>query len=196
MDAHEAHETHERIHEAAHPHGNRRVAILIVVLAALLAICEMGGKGAQHESLARNIEAANLGAFYQAKTIRQTVLRVGSDAFAAIGADAIPGRAEPVGKTLERWKQTVERYESEPSTNEGRVELSRRAQAAEAVRDKALSAYHLFEYGSAAFQLAIVLASASVITSIVALAWTAVGLGFVGIVLALAGWLAPTAVHL
>jgi len=166
------------------------------VLAAALAIAEAAGKAAQTEALSAKVETSDLWAFYQAKTIRQTVLRVGSDAFAAIGADAIPGRAEPVGKTLERWKQTVERYESEPSTNEGRVELSRRAQAAEAVRDKALSAYHLFEYGSAAFQLAIVLASASVITSIVALAWTAVGLGFVGIVLALAGWLAPTAVHL
>src|ERR1700745_1946991 len=114
MDAHEAHETHERIHEAAHPHGNRRVAILIVVLAAFLAICEMGGKSAQHESLARNIEAANLWAFYQAKTIRQTVLRVAADAFTAMGPETIPGRAEPIAKTLDRWKQTVERYESEP----------------------------------------------------------------------------------
>jgi hypothetical protein len=191
----EAHETHEKIHEAGHQHGNRGIAILITVLAALLAICEMSGKSAQHESLARNIEASNLWAFFQAKTIRQTVLRTGADGFETIGPESIPGRSEAVTRRIERWRQTADRYETEPSTNEGRVELAARAKAAEAVRDKSLAAYHLFEYGSAAFQLAIVLASASVITAMVALAWVAGGLGVVGAGLLLLGWIAPTAVH-
>jgi hypothetical protein len=192
----EIQETQEKIHEAGHAPGNRGVAILIVVLAAVLAICEMGGKQAQHESLARNIEASNLWAFFQAKTIRQTVLRAGADGFETIGPETISGRAEAVSHRIERWRQTADRYETEPATNEGRQELMARAKAAEAIRDKALAAYHLFEYGSAAFQLAIVLASASVITAMVALAWIAGGLGIVGGLLSLFGWFAPTAIHL
>jgi hypothetical protein len=136
----EVQETHERIHEAGHAPGNRGIAILIVVLAALLAICEMGGKSSQHQSLATNIEASNLWAFFQAKTIRQTVLRTAADEFEAIGADAVPGRADAITRRIERWRQTAERYESEASTNEGRVELAARAKAAEAIRDKALAA--------------------------------------------------------
>ena len=57
------------------------------------------------------------------------------------------------------------RYDSEPETGEGRKELMSRAIAAEADRDRRLGAYHLFEFSSAAFQIAIVLASASVITA-------------------------------
>jgi hypothetical protein len=192
----EIHETHEKIEEAGHQHGNKGVAILITVLAALLAICEMGGKSAQHTSLAANIEASNLWAFFQAKTIRQTVLRTADQVFETLGPDMAPARADHVAKRIELWRQTIARYESEPSTQEGRDELSARAKVAEARRDRALSAYHLFEYGSAAFQLAIVLASASIITAVAALVWVAGGLGLVGTALSIFGWFAPTAIHL
>jgi hypothetical protein len=189
-------EAHEKIHEAGAAHGSRGIAILISILAASLAICQMGGKNAQHISLAANIEASNLWAFFQAKTVRQTVLRTAADQFDAIGPEAIPDRADAMRIKTERWRATFDRYETEPSTQEGRVELAARAKTAEAVRDKALSAYHLFEYGSAAFELGIVLASASVITAVIALAWAAGALGIVGALLCALGWFAPTLVHL
>ena len=192
----DAHETHETIHEAGAKHGNRGIAILISILAAALAMSEMGGKSAQHASLAANIEASNLWAFFQAKTVRQTVLRTAADQFDGIGPGAVPDRAEAMKTKSDRWRATIERYETEPSTGEGRVELAARAKTAEAARDKALAAYHLFEYGSAAFQLGIVLASASLITAVAALAWAAGGLGILGAVLSLFGWFAPTLVHL
>lgn len=49
-------------------------------------------------------------------------------------------------------------------------------------RDRALAAYHHYELASGAVQIAIVLASASIITGMTVLVWTAVGLGVVGIV--------------
>jgi hypothetical protein len=192
----DAHETHETIHEAGGKHGSRGIAILISILAAALAICQMGGKSAQHSSLAAHIESSNLWAFYQAKTVRQTVLRTAADQFDAIGPEVIPDRAEAMKIKSDRWRATLQRYETEPSTQEGRIELAARAKAAEATRDKSLAAYHLFEYGSAAFELGIVLASASVITAVVALAWAAGALGTIGAVLSLLGWFAPTLVHL
>src|ERR671933_2833636 len=95
MAAHEIHETHEKIHEAGH--RNKGIAVLITTLAALLAIAEMGGKSAQNRSVASNIEAANLWAFFQAKTIRQTTLRTAADALEAIGPEALaPSRADAV----------------------------------------------------------------------------------------------------
>jgi hypothetical protein len=63
-------------------------------------------------------------------------------------------------------------------------------------RDKALEAYHHFEYGSAAFQLAIVLASVAVVTGLAALAFLAGGVGSVGLALMLLGFFAPHLVHL
>jgi Domain of unknown function (DUF4337) len=191
----EALEQHEKIEAAGHQHGNKVIAVLIMVLAALLAISEMGGKNAQHVSLASNIEAANLWAFFQAKTIRMTTLRTAAEALGVLAAD-LPQSHEAAQQRIAKWRATAERYDTEPETQEGRQELAAKAKAAEGRRDHALAAYHNFEYGSAAFQLAIVLASASLVTSMLWLAWVSGALGLAGTLLALFGWFAPTALHL
>src|SRR5437660_11456845 len=156
--------------------GNKGVALLISVLALILAFSETLGKSAQTAALAYNIEASNLWAFFQAKTIRQTVLRTAAEQTEAYGTDA-EGQ-----KQVKKWKDTAQRYQSEPETNEGRDQLAARAKEAEKKRDRSLAAYHHYEMGSAAVQIAIVLASASIITSMVALVWTAAALGVVGII--------------
>lgn len=177
--------------------GNKNIAILIAVLAAFLALSETAGKAAQTNYLTLNIEAANLWAFFQAKTIRQTAVRTAAEEIRAmLGSDMPAPQAERVQRQLAAWQATVERWESEPSTQEGRRELMARAQAAEARRDVSFAAYHQYEYSSAAYQLAIVLASASVVTGVALLGWVAGGLGVIGIAFALFGWLAPTLIHL
>ena len=55
--------------------SNKKIALLVAVLAASLAISEMGGKSSQTNALLSHAEASNLWNFFQAKTIRQTVLR-------------------------------------------------------------------------------------------------------------------------
>jgi hypothetical protein len=160
------------------------------VLALVLALGETLGKGAQTEGLAYNIEASNLWAFFQAKTIRQTLLRTAAEELEAGG----PGEAAK--RQAAKWKETAERYQSEPETGEGRKELAARAKEAEKKRDRSLAAYHHYELASAAVQIAIVLASASIITAMPALAWIAGALGAVGVVFVGIGFLVPTAVHL
>src|SRR3974390_3200808 len=71
VSAHETMEQAEQTKEVAHE--NRRIALLIAVIALCLALSETLGKGAQTESIAKNVEASNLFAFFQAKTIRRTV---------------------------------------------------------------------------------------------------------------------------
>lgn len=192
----EIHETHEKIEEAAHGYRNKHIAILIAVLAALLAVTDMGGKSAQNTYTGYSIEAANLWAFYQAKTVRVTLMRTAAELLTAAVPEGLPPvRAQAVEQQLAQWKSTAERYDSEPSTGEGRQQLAERAKASEAERDHALTAYHWFEYGAAAFQLAIVLASASLVTGVPFLSFAAGGLGVVGTLLALLGWLAPMFLH-
>ena len=62
-------------------HENKKIALLIAVLALVLTFAEILGKSAQTNALSHNIEAANLWAFFQAKTIRMTtVLRAAENA--------------------------------------------------------------------------------------------------------------------
>ena len=171
--------------------GNKTIALLISVLALVLAFSETLGKSAQTAGLAYNIEASNLWAFFQAKTIRQTVLRT-----AAEGAEAAGAAAEGQKKQIAKWKDTAQRYQSEPETNEGRDQLAARAKEAEKKRDRSMAAYHHYEVASAAVQIAIVLPSASIIAEIIALAWIGVGLGVLGVVFCVIGFFFPSAVHL
>ncbi|MBW8857685.1 MAG: DUF4337 domain-containing protein [Bradyrhizobium sp.] len=196
-------EVHEHIEHAGHGDShavgvNRRLALLIAVLAAALAIAEAAGKAAQTEALSAKVEASDLWAFYQAKTIRQTTVRTAAEAarLELAAPDLAPERRAAVQRQVDAWEQTAARYESDPASREGRKELTERAKEAEAVRDRAAAAYHHFEFGSAGFQLAIVLASASAITGALALAYAAGGLGVIAAAVTLLAWLAPAALHL
>ena len=102
-------------------------------------------------------------------------------------------------KQIDQWEKTAARYRSEPEAGggkgEGTVELSRRAQEMEKNRDLQLNKYHNFEFASAAFQIGIVLCSAAVITSMMALAWAAIGVGLLGVLFTFTGFVLPTFPH-
>lgn len=177
--------------------SHKKVALLIAILALFLAFAETLAKGAQTTALSSTIEAANLWSFFQAKTIRMTAVRTAAE---AVEVELLQTSSDQVKEVLQKriadWKQTAARYDSEPETQEGRKELSARAQAAEAKRDRTLAAYHHYEVASAAVQIAIVLASASIVTGAPVLIWLGGGLGIVGVVFSLIGFFCPTAVHL
>ncbi|HMH19116.1 MAG TPA: DUF4337 domain-containing protein [Burkholderiales bacterium] len=180
----------------AHAHldpANKKVALLISLLALVLAFSETLGKATQTSALANHLEASNLWAFFQAKTIRQTTIRTAAEEMEAQFGQKAPAA---VTKQIDSWRKTADRYQSEPETNEGRKELMARAKDSENKRDRAMAAYHNYEIASAAVQIAIVLASAEIITGVVALLWIAYGLGAVGIAFSLIGFFWPTAVHL
>ena len=187
-DARDAHETLVDLKER----GARRMALLIAGLAALLAVVQTIGDNAAQDALKYNVDASNLWSFFQAKTIRQTSVRTAAEML-ELELDAVPPeRKEAVGKRVQAWRATVARWESEPETNEGRKELIARAKAAEEIRDRALATDNMFDIASAALQLAIVLASASVVVGVTWLAWAAGGLGVLGLGFAILGWFAPT----
>jgi uncharacterized protein DUF4337 len=195
MSAHESMEQAEQTTEASNQ--NRRIALLIAIIALCLALSETLGKSAQTESIAKNVEAANLWAFFQAKTIRRTVVQTAAEqANVGLGSIADAQQKAAASKQIEDWQKTAARYRSEPETNEGSEQLSERAKHSEEERDLATAKYHQFELASGAFQIAIVLASATIITGMVWLAWISgllmlAGIAFVGL-----GLFAPHALHL
>jgi hypothetical protein len=221
------HEAEHKIQHDEHGHGhghgeakpamdsrNKKIALVIAVIALFLAFSETLGKSAQTAALSFNVEASNLWAFYQAKTIRQTALQAATgllqiERMKMDGQSAGDALKTAISERIDSWAKAAARYESEPRQREahkevnlnppygeGRRELMALALAAEAKRDVALAKYHHYEVASASFQIGIVLASAAVITGMLALVWGAgflaiVGLGFMAI-----GLFAPHAVHL
>jgi hypothetical protein len=201
---------HDEEHGGGGDHGhaatdtatiNKRVALLIAVIALFLAFSETLGKSAQTSALNHQIEASNLWNFFQAKNIRRTATIVATEQtkLELIGVTNEQQKAA-ITKQVDDWTKIAARYRSEPEAaggkGEGTVELSRRAIEEQHLRDTALAKYHHYEVASAAFQIGIVLASATVITGMVALSFLAAGLGVVGLGFMAIGLLAPHAVHL
>ena len=200
---------HEVEHEIDHEKGrgdghhkpqgesrNRKIALLIAIIALFLALSETLGKSAQTLGLELNIRASDTWNFFQAKTIRQTTLRAAAEALALqANASADDAIKADMRKQVETWRATVTRYESDPKEKDGRKELRQQAEQYERERDVAMARYHNYEFASAAYQIGIVLASAAVITGIVALVYGAAGLGLIGLGFTGLGLLAPSLPH-
>ena len=193
-----AHESMEQADQAKEASGeNRKIALLIAIIALCLALSETLGKGAQTESISKNVEASNLWAFFQAKSIRRTMVQTAADQ----GKISLTGASDDATKAalqkqIDDWQKTAARYRSEPETGEGTEQLSERAKHAEEERDLATAKYHHFELASAAFQIGIVLASATIITGIIVLAWISGLLTLAGIAMTALGIFAPHLLHL
>jgi Domain of unknown function (DUF4337) len=194
-DVHEQLEQAEITKEAARE--DRKIALVIAILALFLSFSETLGKGAQTEAISADVESANLWAFFQAKTVRMTTVRTAAEEM-KIQAETVadPTAKATMQKQIETWQKNAARYDSEPETGEGRKELAERAKEEQDKRDLSLAKYHHYEIASAAFQIGIVLCSAAVITGITALVWFAGLLGAAGLAVLSLGFFAPHLVPL
>ena len=125
------------VHPEHNDTGARRVAILISVLAAALALAEMGEKAAQNDYLTLHIAASDGWAFYQAKTIRADVQRGTADTL-----DSLPNAAEPqVRQRAAAARAEAARLDDDEKSG-GRKQLREQAQTKEHLRDEAFEFYH------------------------------------------------------
>jgi hypothetical protein len=155
----------------------------------------MGGNNAAKEATLKNIAAANLWSFFQAKNMRRHVLRVRVDEMQlkiASEPDLPPtARAAIEAKIAEYKKQDdilTRDPEREPGEREGLDQLWERGKALEVERDIAMQQDPYFDYGEALLQIAIVLASISIITRGTFLLAASAFLGVGGAILTLNGF--------
>lgn len=153
---------------------------LITVLAALLAINTYIASGTSSKILGNTIKANDTWSFYQAKSIKQSLAEMAKE------------EAEYRNQTakVEKLQAKIDRYESEPQTGEGKRELMQKARALEAERDALKLKSPWMTFAGSAFQISIVLLSASILAVSMHLFWASVVVGMVAAVLMSQGiWL-------
>jgi len=146
---------------------------VITVIAALLAINTYIGNGNSSKVLSNTIKANDLWSFYQAKSIKQTLAEMAYD-------DAID-RNQPI--KAEKLKAKIARYESDIQTGEGKKELMEKARALELERDQVRKSGPWLTFSGMAYQLGIVLLSASILAVSMPLFWSSIAVSIVGITL-------------
>ncbi|MGC2204081.1 MAG: DUF4337 domain-containing protein [Stellaceae bacterium] len=176
MEATEASEIAERIHahhEEAHSAEadasfRKLTGIYLGVIAMLLAITALGGSNATKTMLNANIQASDIYGYYQAKNIRQTVYQLTAEQLDSevLALPDMPEAARTkIQDRIKRYRERVDRYESDPSTGEGKKELLAKAKEWETKRDHAAERDPNFDFAAALFQIAIVLGSVSIVAA-------------------------------
>jgi len=159
----------DEAHSAAADASFRKfTGIYLGIVAMLLAITSLGGSNATKVMLSANIQASDTYGYYQAKNIRQTGYQIAADQLEAqlVAQPDMPDTAKAkIGETIKRFRARVERYESDPSTGEGKQELLAKAKELEAKRDRAATQDPNFDFAEALFQIAIVLGSVSIVAA-------------------------------
>jgi hypothetical protein len=161
---------------------NHFTAIYIAVLAVLIAVASIGDDGVAKTMIRSSIDITDTYSFFQAKNIRQTNYRLTADVLEAELADpALPEATRAkLQEKLDSYRATAERYESEPSTGEGKKELLAKAKLLEGERNMALRQDPYFDYAQGFLQIAVVLASVSLIVGGSLLLWVSGVMGIIG----------------
>jgi hypothetical protein len=153
---------------------------VITVIALLLAVNTYMANGFSSKVLNNTIAANNVWAFYQAKSIKQALAEQNLDDAIVRGDKA----------KAEKMRAKIERYESDPEKGEGKKELMAKAQGLEAERDVAKRHGPWMTFAGTAYQLAIVLLSASILAVSMTMFYSSIGVSLLGAILMSQGiWL-------
>lgn len=151
-----------------------KAGLVINVFALLLAVNAWYGGKLSSTVLNNTIAANDTWAFYQAKAIKQTQYQIASEQTNDI-------------VLKEKYKAKAASYESEPDTGEGKLELRAKAQKLEEGREQAKHRSPWIGYAGTAFQLAIVILSASILAVSMRLFYGSILVALIGIILASQG---------
>jgi ABC-type multidrug transport system fused ATPase/permease subunit len=150
-------------------HIKDKAGWVITVLAALLAINTYIAGNNSSKVLNNTIKANDTWAFYQAKSIKQTLAEMAKD-------DA---EARKESEKAAKLQAKIDRYESDPERGEGKKELMAKARALEAERDEIRKRSPWLTFAGSAFQIAIVLLSASILAVSMSLFWGSIVVGII-----------------
>jgi hypothetical protein len=154
-----------------------KAGMVISIFALLLAVNAWYGGTLSSKTLNNTISANNVWAFYQAKSIKQTLAEQSLD-------DAVYRKDTA---KAEKLQAKIDRYESDPKTGEGKVELMAKARALEAERDEAKKRSPWIGYASTMYQLSIVVLSASILAVSMPMFWGSFFVAGLGILLSAQG---------
>ena len=130
-----------------------KAGLVIVIMALFMAITTYFANSYSGAILKNTLKATDTYAFFQSKSIKQTIAEGQRDDYIARGDKA----------KADKLQEKIDRYETDPEKGEGKKELLAKARAYEAVRDDAARHSPWLTFASMAFQLAIVLLSASIL---------------------------------
>jgi hypothetical protein len=153
----------EELQEKAERSFSRRVALVTAVYAVVLAIASLGGNNAMKEMLLAQQQSSDQWAFYQAKVIREHQYRAQKMRLEAeLGERAAALRPE----ARQRYEELLKKFaEEEKRYNAEKKDIEKDARRLEHERDRNRDKDPYFDYAQVLLQIAIVMASVSILSA-------------------------------
>jgi hypothetical protein len=152
----------EELEELRAKKFTKRVALVTAVFAVILAITSLGGNNAMKEMLLSQQQASDQWAFYQAKAIREHLYRSQK---LRLEIDLIEQGRVMKSEVKERLEGMLKKLiDEETRYNAEKQEIEKEAKKLEHERDVNRSKDPYFDYGEVLLQIAIVMASISILS--------------------------------
>ena len=153
----------EELEEKAERSFSRRVALVTAVYAVVLAIASLGGNNAMKEMLLAQQQSSDQWAFYQAKVIREHQYRTQKmrleTELAERGPALRPDARQRYEDLLKNFAEEEKRYNAE------KKDIEKDAKKLEKERDHNRDKDPYFDYAEVLLQIAIVMASVSILST-------------------------------
>jgi hypothetical protein len=141
---------------------SKRVALCTALFAVMLAITSLGGNNASKEMMLAQQQSSDQWSFYQSKVMREHLYRVEQQKTAALlaerGASMNPQARELYERNRQSYAAEEKRYAAE------KLGIEQAAKKLESERDTGVAKDPYFDYAEALLQIAIVMASISILS--------------------------------
>lgn len=143
-----------------------RGAMIVSFFALLLALFSITSNGNSGAMLNATLSLNDTWAFFQAKSVKQSIAQASLDAVTREfrRADLSPAERTALLAQQTEYHNTIDRYESDPKSNEGKKQLVQRAESLEAQRDLMKRKGFYFSLGTGLIQVGMVLCSAGMLS--------------------------------
>jgi hypothetical protein len=153
----------EELEELKGKHFTRKVALITALYAVLLAITSLGGNNATKEMLLAQQQASDQWSYYQAKDVRE---HMDKSQRLKLEAELIERKGAMKPKVMERFEALQKNLEKEEARYQKEIrEIQEKALELEKERDRNRSKDTYFDFGEVCLQIAIVMASVSILST-------------------------------
>jgi Flp pilus assembly protein TadB len=174
----------EELQERSHESRNRKIGLLISIIAIFLAICGALGRDAENLVIVSRVEASNTWAYFQAKKLRSYQSDTTRDLARLFGA------ASSAAISRENAQKLSEAYEARGKKYEEEAEkIAKDAEAHTQAAEKWETRANRFNLGEIFLQIAVVFCSIAILTQAQVFVFGGLGFATIGLGLAFAGML-------
>lgn len=147
-----------------------KAGLVITFFAALLAINTYIANSYSSKILTNTLMTSNNWAFYQSKSIKQSIAE----------GQLYQAKLDNNKDLIKELEAKIKRYDSEPDKGEGKKELLEKGRKLESEREEMRKHTPWLTFSNMAFQLSIVLLSASILAVSMPMFYLSIVVGFVG----------------